>query len=252
MKNEQEPIEEAVENQPPKGRAAFLAMMQEKNPDYNPESDDQLFDDVHSMHSEMKGNLDKHQSSSEKLSSLVAKDPKFGSVLSMVAGEGKSFPYATAKVYGKQPFDLEGDDLDEFEKGYQEQLEALSKSDELQAQASENFAKSQELINKICADNELDEAQSAEIYNDIMDYADDLLMGNIKESLITEIIKGKNYDKDVQEAAEAGKVEGLNQKIDAKLKKPEAVMPDMGTKTTGGTKKMPTPEKKSFYAPIKG
>jgi hypothetical protein len=254
MKDEKESTAEVVqeENQTPKGRAAFLAMMQEKKPDYNPESDDQLFDDVHSMHSEMKGQLDKHKESNSKLAGLVAKDPKFGATLGMVAGEGKSFPYAVSKVYGKQPFELEGNDLEEFEKGYQEQLAALAESEELQAQASANFAKSQELISKICADNELDEAQSAEIYNDIMDYADDLLMGNIKESLITEIIKGKNYDQDVQDAAEAGKVEGLNQKIDAKLKKPEAAMPDMGTKTTGGAKKMPIPEKKSFYSPIKG
>jgi hypothetical protein len=37
----------------------------------------------------------------------------------MIADENpKSFPYAVASVYGKEPFDLEGDALDEFEAAF--------------------------------------------------------------------------------------------------------------------------------------
>ena len=254
MKDEKEPAAEVQEeaNQTPKGRDAFIAMMQEKNPDYNPESDDQLFDDVHTMHSEMKGQLDKHQESNSKLAGLVAKDPKFGATLGMVAGEGKSFPYAVAKVYGKQPFELEGDDLEEFEKGYQENIQQLATSKAAQDEAKKNIENYFAALDKYCTDNGISEEEKAVLNDKIYAMADNFLNGIIGEEVITYVDKGSNYDKDVQDAAEAGKVEGMNQKIDAKLKKPEAAMPDMGTKTTGGAKKMPAQENKSFYAPIKG
>lgn len=252
--DEQEPTTEVAEeaNQAPKGRAAFIAIMKEKNPDYNPESDDQLFDDVHDMHSKMKEQLDKHQQANEKLAGLVAKDPKFGATLGMVAGEGKSFPYAVAKIYGKQPFELEGDDLEEFEKGYQENIKELAKSKAAQDKARKNIESYFAALDKYCTDNGISDKDKTVLNDKIYEMADNFLNGIIGEDVIAYVDKGSKYDTDVEDAAEAGKVEGLNQKIDAKLKRPESVIPDMATKTTGGAKKIISPEKKSFYAPING
>jgi hypothetical protein len=54
-----------------------------------------------------------------RMTKRVAKDPHLAAILSMIAN-GKSIPYAIAKVYGKEEFSLEGEDLEEYETGYQE------------------------------------------------------------------------------------------------------------------------------------
>jgi len=57
--------------------------------------------------------------SPELLAKLVSKEPKLGAVLSMMSGDKpKSFPYAIESVYGKELFNLGGDALAEFEKGF--------------------------------------------------------------------------------------------------------------------------------------
>lgn len=244
MKDEKEAPEEVVAEETPKGRAAFMAMMQEKNPDYNPESDDQLFDDVHSMHSEMKGQLEQHQGSNAKLAGLVAKDPKFGATLGMVAGEGKSFPYAVAKVYGKEPFELEGDDLEEFEKGYQESLVEIGASQAAQAEAKKNIEQYFADLDKYCEGKS--EEEKAALNEKIYAMADNFLNGVISIQTIELVDKGINYDQDVQDAADTGVVEGRNQKMDMVTSKPET-LPDMGAKTTGGARPLPKKERKSFY-----
>ena len=215
----------------PTGKEAILAILKTKNPKYEPENDEQLMSDFHDHHQEIAAELENHRSTNAKLAEHITKDPRNGAMFSMMA-EGKSTPYIMGKVFGNDMKNLEGQDAEEFEAGYQEQLTQLAKSKQLQEQASANFEKSDELISKVCSDNQLDESKSSEIREAIMEYAEDLLMGNIPESLILEIIKGKNYDQDVQEAAETGKVEGLNQKVDM-VTKPKEIIPDMGTKTIG-------------------
>ena len=56
-------------------------------------------------------------------------------------------------------------------------------------------------------------------YDNIVSMANDILMGKIGIDVIERQDKGLNYDKDVQEAADTGFVEGKNQRIDMKKKK---------------------------------
>lgn len=241
-------MENKVEEKKLTGREAFLARMKESNPDYEPADDNEMWDKAHEMYNGTAEELEGHRTANKNLAGLVAKDPRFGGVLSMVK-EGKSYPYAHAKMYGKEALELEDEDLEKWEEGYQENLKALAESEQLQMQAQENFAESMNRLKAYCDKNGYDETRYNELHNSITQYAEDLLMGKISDSLFAEVDKGQTYDEDIQEAAETGKVEGMNQKIDMQLEK-QTPVPDMGSKTVmKGTPKMPS--KGSFYDGIK-
>ena len=250
----EDPKEEAQEKMTPSGRDKFLEMMKAKNPDYNPENDDQLFDDAHEMYSNADSELGKHKEANSKLAGLVGKDPKLGAVLGMVAGDDqKSFPYAVGKIYGKQPFELDDDGLEEFEKGYQEHLAQIESSKSAQEEAQKNIQEYRKNLDKYATDNNLSDEEESKLNDKIFGVFDNMLMGIIPIEVIEIIDKGVNYDKDIQDAADSGVVEGKNQKIEAKLStKKEQIMPDLKNTSSSNKKVVPTGNGGSFFSGFKG
>lgn len=253
MENEN-PKEDAQEKMTPRGKDKFLEMMRAKNPDYNPENDDQLFDDAHEMYSNADSELGKHKEANSKLAGLVGKDPKLGAVLGMVAGDDqKSFPYAVGKIYGKQPFELDDDGLEEFEKGYQENLAQMEASKSAQEEAQKNIQEYWKNLDKYAKDNNLSDEEKSELNDKIYSMADNMLMGIIPIDVIELVNKGVNYDKDVQDAADSGVVEGKNQKVEAKLSsKKEQIMPDLKNTSSSSKKVAPTGAGGNFFSGFKG
>jgi hypothetical protein len=241
-----EEIEEKVQEElKPKGRAAALAEYRAANPEMQEDPDDDTLHDFRNgRYSELEGRYNDLNGANSRLAETVSKDPRLAAVLSMVAGENpKSFPYAVASVYGKDPFDLEGGALEEFEAGYQESLKRLSENEKARETALQNLGEYETTLNGYVKEKGLTDEQSSEIHNGIMQLADNLLMGIIPAELIDLVYKGLNYEKDVQEAADTGFVEGKNDVIDAKLKKPEGgTVLDLGN-GTGAGKSIPRPSK---------
>lgn len=237
-----------------KGRDAFLGRMKEKNPEYTPADDDTFLDDIYSDFSEKEEMLGKYNQSNEKLAQLVAKDHKLGAVFSMLVGENPvSLPYAVAKVYGKEFLEMEGDDLDQFEKGYQENLKSQAESQAEYDEQQANIAKYKSDLEMYCQQQGYDEARKAELHDNIVSMANDILMGKIGIDVIERQDKGLNYDKDVQEAADTGFVEGKNQRIDMKKKSAIQQVPDLNSITAAGPSRpvRPSKSKGSFFDDIK-
>jgi hypothetical protein len=246
--------EKDVAVQPPKGRAAMLARYRGKNPEAGDDIDDEaLWEYANNGHSELEGKYNQLNGANTRLAELVGKDPRLASVLSMLAGDNpKSLPYAVGTVYGK---DFMDGDLDEFEAGYQENLKRLAESKKTQAEAEKNIGESISNIEKYAAENGLSEEQAKELYAGIMDFAENLLMGKIPAELVDLVYKGLNYEKDVQEAADTGFVEGKNEKVTAtmKTKTDSSIPPSLGTgANTGKVNKARPPKKKgSFFDEVK-
>jgi hypothetical protein len=239
--------------QPLKGRAAMLARYRGHNPESGDEIDDEaLWEYAHAGHSELEGKYNQLNGANKRLSELVLNDPKLAAVLSMIAGDNpKSFPYAVGSVYGKDFLD---GDLEEFEAGYQENLKQLAESKKLQAEAEKNIGGSIRNIKKYSSENGLSEEHQTGLYAGIMGFAENLLMGKIPDELIDLVYKGLNYDKDVQEAADTGFVEGKNEKVSAtmKTKTDPSIPPSLGTEANGGgDKPLPAKKRGSFFDAIK-
>jgi hypothetical protein len=252
-----EEVKEEVIDQTPKGRSAIMEAYKASNPEMTEEPDDEkLHDFSHGRYSELEGKYNGLNGANTRLAELVAKDPKLGSVLSMISSEEnpKSFPYAISKVYGKEPFGLEGDDLEEYESGHQDYLSDETRKKEEQGKANANFEKSLERLSKYAQGKSLDQGQLTRLYGGIMDLAEGVLSGNIPDEIFELVEKGQNYDKDVQEAADTGFVEGKSTKVEAKMreKTQPAAIPDLGNATGAGkTKQLPKQKKGSFYDAFK-
>ena len=242
-----------MEQQKIRGRDAFLNRMKEKNPEYEPTDDDSFLDDIEGMYSEKSETLGKYEKSNQRLAELVASDPQLGAVLSMLVGENpKSLPYAVAKVYGKDVFNLEGEDLEEFETGYQENLKSQAESQAEYEEQQANVAQYKKDLEEYCKSQGYDDAKKGELHDNIMAMANDILMGKIPMEVIERQDKGMSYDQDVQEAADTGYVEGKNERIDMK-KKTVGSMPDLNNITAAGPARpvRPPRSKGSFFDEIK-
>jgi hypothetical protein len=242
-----------VSLQPPRGRAAILARYRESNPNSGDEVDDEaLWEYAHSGHSDLEGKYNQLNGANKRLAELVSNDPKLAAVLSMIAGDNpKSFPYAVGSVYGKDFLDV---DLEEFEAGYAENLKQLAESRKLQAEAEKNIGDSVRNIETYASENGLSEEQRKGLYDGIMDFAENLLMGKIPDELIDLVYKGLNYDRDVQEAADTGFVEGKNEKISPamKSKTDNTLPPSLSAGANVGGSKPRLPRKKgSFFDAVK-
>jgi hypothetical protein len=232
------------EEQKPGGRAAALEAYKAANPDLQEEPDDDLLHDFHrsryskleDRHNELEGKYGELSGVNTRLYELVAKDPRLGAVLSMITEENpKSFPYAVAKVYGKAPFDLEGDALEEYESGNKDYLKHVEEIKEQKKQQEKNIETYVSTLSQYAKNKNLAEDQTSEIHKGIVQLAEDMLMGIISTDIIDLVYKGMNYEKDVQEAADTGFVEGKNDVVDAKLKKPTiSSIPDLGNATGAG------------------
>lgn len=232
------------------GRDKFLSRMKESNPEYAPENDDTLFDDIEALYAEQEEKLGKFAGANQKLAELVGRDPKLGAVLSMlVADKPKSLPYAVAKVYGKDVFELEGEELEEFETGYQENLAANSELEAQKNEALKNIEEYKANLKKFGTDNGLSEDEVEKLHDAIFTDGDNFLMGIIPYEYIEYKWKGLNYEKDVQDAADTGYVEGKNEKIDLK-KKDVAPIPDVNNITGKGVNKTKASPKGSYFDDI--
>jgi hypothetical protein len=244
--------EAGAEVEPPRGRAAILEEYRAANPDDDEPDDEALFEFTRSRYGDLDGKYKNLSGANTRLAERVSKDPRLGAFISLVAGdEPKSVPYAAARTFGKEVFELDDEALEDFEKGYQEQLKELASSEAEREQARKNIEKYNETLVKYGEENKLEEAALGEVHQAIMELADNILMGNIPPDLIDLIAKGLNHDKDVQEAVNTGFVEGKNERIDAKLKPAAAaknIIPDLAAGTGAGTpKKSAPPRRRSFF-----
>lgn len=244
-------MEEIEVKETPTGRAAILERYKAANPDTEDPDDEALFGYAHDSYSDLDKRHGEMSGANSRLSELVSKDPRLGAVLSMVTGEeSKSLPYAMANVYGRDWLDAE---IEEFEKGYQENLARLAESEAEREQVMKNIEDYETNLKRFAEENGLDEAQAEQLHEAIYKDASDLFMGVVSPEFIAYKWKGLNYDKDVAEAADTGVVEGRNQAIEVKKKKVVAnnPLPDLATGTGAGKSRVTPPKSRgSFFDEI--
>ncbi len=221
-----------------KGRDLWRERYKEANGTDTDVDDDTLLDYANERYSDLDGKHNGLAEANGKLAEMTRRDPKFGATLSMMVGEGKSLPYAIGSIYGRDWID---DDLEEFEAGYQESLNKLAESEKAREEADANLQKSMERIEAYIKEEALSEDEGNKLVDNILSFADNLLMGNIPDNVIKLIHKGEAYEQDVRDALETGIVEGRNERIDAQKRRMTggasgSGVYDMGGKSTGGEK----------------
>lgn len=240
----------ATEMQPSK-REQYLARMAERFPDkkFDGEDPEERYGAFLEHDDATQSRLSKYEESDGKLKGLFKKDPRFASYLSDVVGGGDPAS-GFVKHFGKDVLDMSGDEekMAALTEANQEYLNRVAESDKLREEQEANMAESANAMAAFQQEKGMSDEDMEKYINECYTVVENALMGKIDSRFLEIMYKGLNYDNDVNDAAEAGVVEGRNQQIDEKLKKKEGDgVPSLASGASGGNKQ-PRIQKKSFYS----
>lgn len=244
----EEAMEQPIEEETPRGRAAAIQRWREANKDFEGDpDDDDLYDYALGQADEWKGKYDGQNEVNAALAERIAQDPKIGALIAGVM-EDKNPAYVLAKLYGND-FMEDEEALEAMQEGYAEYLEGVNQTKAQGEKAQENFLESMKRVDAYAEANGVGEEQIEELRMSLVQAADDMLNGVFSDSFIETVAKGLSHDADVQEAADTGFVEGKNEKIEMKYGKGEGDgMPSMGN--ASNSPRIPTAKetrKSSFF-----
>ena len=213
----------------PTYKSKMMDRIKSRNPEFASEDEEEMLAELENIFSETEGAKNEYEGIANKLNDLTVNDPKFAAVLEVMR-TGKSFGYATAKVYGKDFFTAEDEEMDAADEEYRTGVEAAN------ADKEKVRANMQSLVDRIIA-KDIPEDQKEVIFDKIRDKIERYQYCDVPDSDIDDEVKALNYDEDIAMAEESAMAEGKNAKIDMTLKK-TTVMPDMGSTTGRGNAQM--------------
>jgi len=97
-------------------------------------------------------------------------------------------------------------------------LQEIAKRNEVEKQAKENMPASIEAIKAKGAELNMNDDQIAEVVGKMYQVMDDMIYGKLSVDIFELLAKGANYDTAVEAAHDEGVAEGLNTKVDDKLR----------------------------------
>ena len=213
-------IEQPAAEMQPTYKSKMLDRIKSKKPDFASDDEEEMMAELEAIFSETEGAKNEYEGIANKLNDLTVNDPKFAAVLEVMR-TGKSFGYSVAKIYGKDFFDAEDEDMDAADEEYRSGVEAAN-SDKDKVRTN-----MQSLVDRIISNTEIKEEQREVIFDKIRDKIERYQYCEVPDSDIEDEIKALNYDEDIAIAEESVAAEVRNEKIDMKLKRPTD-MPDMG------------------------
>ena len=216
-KNNKEKKEEGATEQMSK-RDAFRKRFSERNPDLNMDDEDAYYDAAGRSLDE----LDGYKQRADRLKKNIRRSPAFGDMV-IAARDNENFDPIIWAVQSGQ-LDLEALQTDPDYKNRladarAKYLDKLAKSKEIEEAQKANMPASAAAVKAKAEEMGLDDAQREEIVGKMFSLMDDMIRGKIPVDLFEMIAKGATYDAAVADARAEGKAEGLNQKVDDKLRK---------------------------------
>lgn len=116
----------------------------------------------------------------------------------------------------------------------EERAERQKAKEAYQQQLDKNLEQSRETVQQYLTDNEMSEEEANALGKYVDGIMEDYLNGRVTAEVLNMFRNAMNYKKDVADAREVGKVEGLNSKIDAERQRRETAtdgLPGPGSST---------------------
>lgn len=200
----------------PAGRVR--AFMLAKFPDRPWEDDAELENGVADWLEEADKSLADYRTADEKIRSIAEKYPEIMAIADDLAkNPGMPLGVAIRRNIDEDELEVGEDDpgFEQLRKSREERASRRKAREEYQQQLDRNLEASREIVEKYLADNEMSEEEAAALGK----YADDIMEAYLDGRLTVDVLNmfrnAMNYSKDVADAREVGKVEGMNANIDA-------------------------------------
>lgn len=201
--------------EPKTAKDLFKERLQAKYPEKDFSNEDELYttsmEGYDKEHEAMKDVKAKNSALMERMMA----DPKAAAALAEFL-DGKPLPVALKKYFNEDELAMQ-----EGEQGYEEYLEAIKERTEREAgnqQAQQEYEANLEASRANVEAFAQEKGMSPEEFDTFMEQATDktiapLLKGNITPELLEILYKGMNYEADVAQAQEVGRIAGKNEKI---------------------------------------
>lgn len=222
-------------------RDAFRERFAKSNPDLNMDDEDAYYDAAGRMMDEYEG----YKTKSDRLRENIGRSPAFQDMIMASRDQDNFDPVVWMVESGQLDLDALKDDPDYSQKlaeARTKYLDGLASGEKLKEEQKANMPASIEAIEAKAAELALDEAKTEEVIGKVFALADDIIRGKIPVDVFEMLAKGAGYDQAVEDARAEGKAEGLNQKVDDKLRHMEAPSVPAGRQAPVP---QPQPDKKS-------
>lgn len=173
-----------------------------------------------------------------KLDEVIGSNPEFSGVLQMMI---KGAPFRAAIAAHFDPEDLVPQPGDEDEEAWNNSVSERKANRERHQKFNDEFSANQQSAKaeweKYIADNNITEEEAEQLLSTIESVANDMYSGKLTGNVIGAIHKSMNFDKAVESATEAGKAEGVAEKVTVTKETVGDGMPDTsGTSGDEGAK----------------
>lgn len=200
----------------PAGRVR--AFMLAKFPDRPWEDDAELENGVADWLEEADKSLADYRTADEKIRSIAEKYPEIMAIADDLAkNPGMPLGVAIRRNIDEDELEVGEDDpgFEQLRKSREERASRRKAREEYQQQLDRNLEASREIVEKYLADNEMSEEEAAALGKYVDDIMEAYLDGRLTVDVLNMFRNAMNYSKDVADAREIGKVEGMNANIDA-------------------------------------
>lgn len=240
--------EQVQEERKLSNREQYLARMKARRGDVDYEDEEARYGAFLQDDDDRESALTKHRESDSKLSGMFKKDPRFAALLND-AMEGGDVSTSFVKRYGKDVLDTDEEGLAKIAESNQEYLNKVAESNSLYEQQQANLAESGAAMQSFKEDKGMDDSSFEGFLEKLYTTLEDGFMGKLSVDFLEIFYKGLSYENDVRKAADAGLVEGRNQKIELENKAELGdSLPNLSDTSKGGKPKpMTRPVKKNFF-----
>ena len=207
---------EAAATERPAGRVR--AFMLAKFPDRPWEDDAELENGVADWLEEADKSLADYRTADEKIRSIAEKYPEIMAIADDLAKDpGMPLGVAIRRNIDEDELEVGEEDpgFEQLRKAREERASRRKAREEYQQQLDRNLEASREIVEKYLADNEMSEEEAAALGKYVDDIMEAYLDGRLTVDVLNMFRNAMNYSKDVADAREVGKVEGMNANIDA-------------------------------------
>lgn len=148
----------------------------------------------------------------DRLVAALEKEPRLSKVFMDLMNGEKSAAHNFARLFGKDfaAYEEGTPEYEDFMAGENERLAEIAKAEEAKALLDKNLDESEVVIDRYCEDNKID---SDEFRKKIDAFIMPIMDGIISKETCKALDRAINYDKDTQDAYDAGVIEGRNTNI---------------------------------------
>lgn len=208
---------EAGTTDAPSRRDAFRKRVSERYPDLNMDDEDAYYEQMGKTMDEYEG----YERNTQRLREAMEKSPEMVRMLNAARDQENFDPLAY--LFENASGDIlalaqDPDGAKKFGEMRAEQLKRQAEGEDIKKALTENMPNSVSAIKAKAQELGIPDEQAQEIVGQMFQVMDDLVHGKIDPEVFAMMAKGRNYDNAVEQARDEGKVEGLNQKVNDKLR----------------------------------